>query len=71
MAGRPAWRPEEWLKHKNYADHVWVQLRFLQWAGAEESVEDWVLSFNPGAGFDQDWLLRHIESLGYQVAGMK
>lgn len=66
MAGRPDWQPEEWLKHKNYADHVWVQLRFLQWAGADESVEDWVLSFNPGAEFDQDWLLRHIEPLGYQ-----
>ncbi len=66
MAGRPDWQPEEWLKHKNYADDVWVQLRFLEWAGADESVEDWVLSFSPGTEFDQDWLLRRIEPLGYQ-----
>lgn len=66
MSGRPLWHPDEWLKHRNYADQVWVQLRFLEWAGADESVEDWVLSFNPGAEFDQDWLLRHIEPLGYQ-----
>jgi hypothetical protein len=66
VAGRPGRQPEAWLKYKNYADHVWVELRFLPWAGAEESVEDWVLSLNPGAEFDQDWLLRHIESLGYQ-----
>lgn len=26
VAGRPDWQPEEWLKHKNYADDVWVQL---------------------------------------------
>lgn len=57
---------EEWDKYKNYADQVWVQLRFLEWAGADDSVEDWVLVLHPGSSWDQDWFLRQIEPLGYQ-----
>lgn len=65
MAG-PDWQPEEWYKYKNYADEVWVQLRLLEWAGAEDSVEEWILTFSPSSEWDQDWLLQRIEPLGYR-----
>lgn len=65
MSG-PKRTTEEWDEYKNYADQVWVRLRFLEWAGADDSVEDWVLVVHPGSSWDQDWLLSQIEPLGYQ-----
>lgn len=56
------WTDEIWREWDDYADQVSVEVRFKEWAGAEDADERWLLS-SDGAAWSKDWLKREVVDL--------
>jgi hypothetical protein len=64
MTGGWAWTDETWSAYRNYADQVIVNVRPVESPADEEGDEEFVI-LSGQAQWNQDWLVREVESLGY------
>lgn len=53
---------EEWNEWNDYADQVWVVIKFKTWAGAEDEDQAWFIE-SDGAAWPKDWLTRQLVDL--------